>query len=212
MIAVAGMTLLGGLLYMFDAFAGNSRVTVNDAEVYNYLQSEIENAKSELRRYMMRPENKKVQAKDIGTILSLDDIEVYRDEDDDVPFYTSRDQVSVRVGMRPGDLSVKIYDMQYDKDKIPPTPTDAGMTDGEYARFISSLPPTVSLFVNPGEEDSPTPIGTDPDGTSEEPPDVTGASAHSGVYLIRASIDFGGGLRKTIDTALVQRDGTPKQE
>ena len=211
-ITIAGMSLLGGLLYMFDAFAGASRVAVNDAEVYNYLQSQIEDAKSILRSYML-DEKKKVQAKiEAPSVLnSLEDIEVYKKNDDGSwdasPFYkVDREE---RVGMRRGRLTVNIYDMQH-SGKIPETPAEAGLGMGEYEELIASLPPVLLFSGNTeGGGDRSNPLRED-DPQDDAEGSASGAADHSGVYLIRASIDFGDGLGKTIDTAVVQRDGSPK--
>jgi hypothetical protein len=210
LIAVASMSLLGGLLYMFDTFAGVSRAAANDAEVYNYLQSQIEDAKSELRRYML-DEKKKVQARtppdvpeELGSLDDLDYIKVYKKNDDGTwdaaPFYeVDRDE---KVGMRTGRLTVNIYDMQHTL-KVPSTAAK---------ELIASLPPTL-LFSGKAEGGGDSIPPLDPDGEPPTPPGSSGSGGadHAGVYLIRASIDFGGGLRKTIDTAVVQRDGSPKE-
>jgi hypothetical protein len=48
-LSVTAMSLLAGMMYMFEAFAGSARVSVNEADVYNTLQSEIEMAKGVLK-------------------------------------------------------------------------------------------------------------------------------------------------------------------
>jgi hypothetical protein len=212
MIAVAGMSLLGGLLYMFDTFAGASRTVANDTEVYNHLQSEVENAKSFLRSYMY-DKKKKVQAK-VGKgdmVKSLADIEVWKKNDDGtLDSYLYREKRDrEKVGMREGRLTVRIYDMQHE-GKIPKSPGDAGLTDAQYEELIASLPPTMPFS---GKAEADPPAGPeDVDEPSETKPDTAspGVAEHCGVYLIRASIDFGEGMRKTIETALVQRDGSPE--
>jgi hypothetical protein len=215
-ISIAVMSLLGGVMFMFNSFAGGSRVAVSDADVYNTLQTEIEAARAILKMEMSalsgdeRPWHQLDAGDKISALADLEPTDGLGNKvNDSLPNGVPR-----RIGARTGTLVVKIYDMSYEDGNIPTSAADAGLSQADYEKLISELPPRF-LFVE-GEEENPDkeplePTYHEPTETPESPGSGGGgggsAAANGGVYLIRATITFGDGESKTIETAVVQAVG-----
>jgi hypothetical protein len=99
-----------------------------------------------------------------------------------VPFW--RVDYSEKIGGKPGNVSVRIYDMQYSTNSVTPS-------------VLAALPPSVRLKAAIAEA-----------GESMEPGAPLsvggGTSLNAGVYLIRATITFANEVTNKIDLAIVQ--------
>jgi hypothetical protein len=188
LISLAGMSILGGTMYMFNAFASSARVSVDEGDIYNVLQTEVEFAKAALRQNM-RNTAEPPHWTPPGPINSVEDLSIG---------VGAKSGVQKSFGTRGGTLSVRIYDMQYAQSDLNPALTD---------EQIAQLPPPL-FFVggSGGSLDGADP--TDPDGAEGSTgPGGPAASDNGGVYLIRATIRFDDGEEKTIETAIVQAIG-----
>ena len=50
LVSLAGLSLLGGIVYMIDTSSGSSRFSVSQDMEYNVMQQGVEEGKAELRR------------------------------------------------------------------------------------------------------------------------------------------------------------------
>jgi hypothetical protein len=180
-LSVVAMTLIGTALHFAVSSFGVGRTAVRSSYAYNILQSEIEKARSALKMEMAsRKDAIKSGASGSGSINSIDDLEVLKNG---VPFWRA-DYTKNVAGMN-GNVSVRIYDMQY------------SMKDVASHAHSANLPPAVTLQVTAGSESEVMEPGmTDSVGG--------GSAVNAGVYLIRASIAFPNKITNKIDVAVIQ--------
>jgi hypothetical protein len=206
LISVAGVSLLGAILYTFSTFAAASRVTVFKDIEYNSIQNEIEKAKALLTNKMKErttpltlDHHKLEKLKDAGgKITTVDDILVSDSSDS---AFGKWDDIAWSHGDESGTLSVRIYDMLYDEyhneSMIPANAAEAGMSEEAFERLISDLPPALSLK-RARREDEANPL---------HPDEFNEADPVSGVYLIRAALVLDSGEKKLIETDVIQSAG-----
>jgi hypothetical protein len=166
---------------------------VSSATEYNVLQDALEQGKSFLRYEMTKTGVDDAFTAQATTVEKLDDL-LIRKKDGTVIGHviTSRD---VRGPLYSGVLNLKIYDMQY----------DPGIVDGSItAEDKANLPPSAILPAD-GKSDCPNP--DNPGESSLCPGGKSGTAIKAGAYLIRATLDFGDGRQKSIETAVVQAVG-----
>ncbi|MDR3322255.1 MAG: hypothetical protein LBS93_07375 [Synergistaceae bacterium] len=191
-LAVIGMAFVSGVMYTFNTFSSASRAAVSRKMEYNVLQEGVERGKAFLRSEMVaRDDAFRYKG---GKVESLDDL-LIRDESNNVMNVPLPNGGQISENGVKGNLSVLIYDMQYE-------PSDVKGT-------IEGIPPSTRLRTSPGVAS----------GTPGEPDEAVGSSAATtgsasktaGVYLVRAIFerDDGGGQKsqKTIETAVLQRTG-----
>jgi hypothetical protein len=181
-LSIIAMTFIGLSLNLAGNSSGAGRISARSNDSYNILQSEVERARAALKAEMSsRKDAMKCGLPEKGTINSLDDLEVLKDG---APFW--RVDYGQKVGGVTGDVSVRIYDMQY-----PPGNVASGA-------FAASLPPAVTLNSRSGKETSEVFAP----GTSDPVDNASMSSA--GVYLIRAAITFANKATSKIDVAVIQ--------
>jgi hypothetical protein len=182
-LGVIAMLVAGVALNITVNSAGSGRVSSRSGDTYNILQSEIEKARSALKEEMSsRKDAIKCGLSAQDTVNSIQDLEVLKDG---APFWRV-DYKRKFMGMT-GDVSVRIYDMQYFPDNVAPGAKKA------------NLPPSVKLE---GKE-----LGSE---TSEAlEPGMSQSSGSrpaldAGVYLIRAVVTFENGITHKIDVSVIQ--------
>jgi hypothetical protein len=201
-IAVAGMALVGGILYTFQAFSGSARQVISSSWVYNDLQEGVEQGKAFLREKILAldPGTDKVLTwkPDSGThIDELEDLLICDTSGTPIGHIVHKNINEKGVN---GTMDVYIYAMGYTSSDIAP-----GIDAAERAK----LPPIIEVNSVPtGDCD----CGGNGDGMcpcyescscSSSP--TGGPSAEAGAYLIRAVFkDDDTGVEKSIETALVQ--------
>jgi hypothetical protein len=185
-LSVISMIFIGVSLNFAYNSSGAGRVSDRSNDSYNILQSEIERARSALRLEMSsRKDAMKCGLSENDSINSLDDLEVLKDG---APFW--RVDYGKKFGGMAGDVSVRIYDMQYSPENV------------AASALTAALPPSVRLRgtarAETGEALEP---GTNPVGG--------GAVLNAGVYLIRAVVTFQNGVTNKIDVSVIQ-NSNPK--
>lgn len=108
-LSLIAMTFVGVSLNLASNSSSAGRISARLNDSYNILQSEIERARAALKAEMSsRKDAMKCGLSENETIDSLDDLEVLKDG---APFW--RIDYGQKVGSAAGDVSVRIYDMQY---------------------------------------------------------------------------------------------------
>jgi hypothetical protein len=198
-IALAGMALVGGILYTFNSFAGASRQVTSDSWEYNILQEAVEQGKTYVREEMLKLD-----------ITKNDKPLTWKENDSDKVYAIDNLLIRASTGTHPqtghyihrtvnerglnGTLDLYIYAMDY-------TSSDVAISS---AAERASLPPMLVLSPNTGRGGSGavetgTPSDTDDEENKElEQPDAA-------AYLIRAVfVDGNTGVEKSIETAVIQ--------
>jgi hypothetical protein len=114
MVTLCAMLLLGGALGLQEVFAGASVRSVASDQAYNVLEHEIEKAKGKLKMEMISRKEALRRAAPNGGISRLKDLLVV--DGSGAVFLDMNSKVMV--GGRMSDMSVRIYDMQYDPNQI----------------------------------------------------------------------------------------------
>ncbi|MDR0649440.1 MAG: hypothetical protein LBF92_08920, partial [Synergistaceae bacterium] len=143
-IALAGMALVGGILYTFNSFSGASRQVTSDSFEYNLLQEATERGKAYVRDKILaidptafeasNPDKRPMKWKDGkaegSKIGSPNDLLINLKEIDN-PQVT---HITAGAGGARGDLTLYIFDMEYASTDLAP-----GLTPDERAQ----LPPAI---------------------------------------------------------------------
>jgi uncharacterized membrane protein YgcG len=217
-IAIAGMALVGGILYTFQAFSGSARQVISSSWVYNDLQEGVEYGKAFLRERMLDPTlDEKLSWKqgvtDTTQIATVDDLLI---RDVSAPYaqigHIVRDKDINEKGVK-GKLNVYIYAMGYKSGDV-----SSSISADQRAK----LPPTIVLKPTDGDgginDDKSKPADLDAGsggsvaggggggGSGGGGTDVRdGGAKDVGAYLIKAVFkDDDTGVEKSIETALVQ--------
>ncbi|MDL2264075.1 hypothetical protein LJC31_05425 [Synergistaceae bacterium OttesenSCG-928-I11] len=192
-ISIVGVAIMGGIAYMFNTYAGSSRVTIAQGEAYNLLQEGVERGKIFLREAMKSSkteaplswnfdESFSGEIEELETLLIKDKngvvgIIVPANGDDD-------DFETVSIGGADYKYTVKIYDMRY---------TDVPIKNDDDLK--ATLPPVMSFIAVTAKDEGPTL------NVSEGASDI----GNAGIYLVRALLEpVDGGPLKMIETAVVQ--------
>lgn len=182
LVSLAGLSLLGGIVYMIDTSSGSSRFSVSQDMEYNVMQRGVEEGKAELRRRVAAvsvdlPHWSSTPDESIPSSLSSLLIPNGTIVDRTVP---GRELG----GNKEGRLTVNVYDLRYDASKVP-----------NNAALIMTLPPSIQIGGTPeppGEIEIP---GESPIGST--------TASNAAAYLVRASLVIGG-HRKVLDTIVIQ--------
>jgi hypothetical protein len=186
-LGIIAMLFVGAAVSITDDSSGSGRASVRSIDTYNVLQSEVERARSALKAEMSsRKDAIKCGLSDKDAINSIEDLEVLKDG---VPFW--RVDYKKKFRGAAGDVSVRMYDMQY---------FPANVAAGTAA---ADLPPSVKLE-GTAEDDSDEPAEPGASGSAGG-----GPSPIAGVYLIRAVVTFGNGITHKIDASVIQ-NSNPK--
>jgi hypothetical protein len=145
-IALAGMALVGGILYTFEAFSGASRQVTSSSWEYNILQDAVEQGKAFVREQMLSlgPDDKPLSGK-TGKIEGLEDLLIRDDDGTTIIGHLIKDKPINERGLH-GKLNLYIYSMNYKSEDIDSSisPTDKAL-----------LPPSIILpEVGDGKEKS----------------------------------------------------------
>jgi hypothetical protein len=195
-LAIAGMAVIGGVMYTFDAFSGSARMTVSGTTEYNVLQDAVERGKSFLREEMTKTGvTVALRAAPPSQITSHRDLLIQDSGTVIGHFVVSEDMKGLGGHQSIGVLNVYIYDMQYD-----PATVNPGMTDAERAALPPSLNLTATGSSGGVEDGTPGGLGGGGGGSG-------GPTTSAGAYLIRATLVREDGRQKSIETALVQAVG-----
>jgi hypothetical protein len=187
-IAMVGMAFVGVVLSTLETFSSASRSESRSTDTYNVLSAEIEKAKAVLKEGMITSTAPLTRENPGAKITSLDQLVVYKGN---APLWDIEE--TRKIGAHEADLFVKIYTMNYDVSDIDPSKLN------DYA-FTKRLPPIFELKTQ-GSLTSDEDMDTDSTGAT------TGKSASAGVYLIRATLDFGDDQVFTIETSVTQNIG-----
>lgn len=186
LIAMAGMTMLGTIVYILNVSSGSSRVSSRQTEEYNILQKAVEQGKAILRDRMGNSDPPPRWTDKYGGEADITDSDTLLIENGIVV------SSNVRVlGQGTAALEVRVFDMQYNPERV-------RISDDHE---LSLLPPSITLEA-PSEWWSPDVLEP-----GSENADSSGTANNAGVYLIRATLTFPDGETKTIDTAVVQSNG-----
>ncbi|MDR1651649.1 MAG: hypothetical protein LBR87_07660 [Synergistaceae bacterium] len=216
-ISLIGLAAVGAALQFANVSSGAGTMSSALSVKYNILQDAVEEGKARLKRSMdnLDPPHRYFDKASVpeDTVITQSDMLLLADE------YTVPGEVSPRpLGYRevplgrgdltrlgiPGDsgeLVVRIYDMQYDPEKI----AEVGTESGQIAPAeLALLPPSVSVL---GADDFE--IGITTDAPDYDRTIGHGLSANNtGVYLIRASLSVTGAGSEmrawTLDTSIIQ--------
>jgi hypothetical protein len=182
LIAMVGMSLIGGVMYSLESFSGRSRVVLSDTVINNVLEDAIEKGKAALKARMDNEDppprwwmNKPSLDKD-SSIPSVETL-VLKD---------GTMLLSPDLPGKTGNIKVEIFDMQYEPDKIE-------IAD---AKKIELVPHSLKL-----KEPNPY-INEEIDYVDEG-----AAPLNVGAYLIRATLEIEDGANtevKILETAVVQ--------
>ncbi|MDR1019238.1 MAG: hypothetical protein LBL73_00640 [Synergistaceae bacterium] len=202
-IALAGMALVGGILYTFNSFAGASRQVTSDSWEYNILQEAVEQGKTYVREEMIKHGNNggdeplTWKENDSAKVGAIDDLLIRSPAGghSQTGHYIHR-TVNER-GLN-GTLDLYIYAMGYTSSDVAPT-----LSPAERALLppmMSPLPPNGGGGGSGGVLTA-TPLGTNSD-EDEEPDEY---KLDIAAYLIRAVfVDADTGAEKSIETAVIQ--------
>ncbi|MDR1580942.1 MAG: hypothetical protein LBS35_11345 [Synergistaceae bacterium] len=185
-MSMIAMIFVGVMFDIVSGAAGAGRVSARLVDKYNILQSEIETARSALKAEMSSSKDAlKCGLSEKDTINSLEDLEVLKNG---VPFW----RVDYREKTRDmtGDVSVRIYDMQYFAASAA---SDAVAATLPYSVSLGGVSMETGEALEPGSPSSST----------------GGTVTNAGVYLIRATITFKGGGSNKIDVGVIQ-NSNPK--
>lgn len=208
-ISVVSMAIMGGIAYMFNSYAGSSRVTIAQGQAYNTLQEGIEQGKAVLREAMKKTNLEKTQ--DTNNLVPLDwnysrtdndiieDLEELRVKigpaSDDlidkavIKLDSGKDYQTVTVGGEKYKYRVRIYDMRYAEASV-----DLGSVERE------QLPPAMPFAAKTTGIFNPNAAAADDDGTAE-----AGSGGNYGIYLVRATLTpMDAGRVRLIETAVIQ--------
>jgi hypothetical protein len=133
-IAIAGLALVGGILYTFQAFSGASRQAMSASREYNLLQEAVEQGKALVRERMLarNPDEGPLMRKSHpAPITTLEDLLIQEPQEFPID----------KNGLK-GTLKLYIYAMDYTSDDV------AGLSDSEKAL----LPPSLILLPDGGED------------------------------------------------------------
>jgi hypothetical protein len=188
LVTIFGAAMLGGLLVMSEMFVTLSSAAMRSEEAYNILQEEVEKGKAILKQAMLSaavPLRKRS-----GVVINtLDALLVY---DGASPLCDiSR---NILVSGRNAEITVRIYDMEYEASDLPAQPD---------AALLASLPQSFTLTAQTGLDDGSA-LGVD--SRNDAAASVTG-SANAGAYAVRATITYADGISRTIETAVLQAVG-----
>ena len=184
---------MGGIAYMFDSYAGSSRVTIAQGEAYNLLEEGVERGKIFLMEEMKSSKTEAPLGWNFdgtfsGEIKELKDL-LIKDKDGVVgvivpPNGGDGDFETVSIGGADYRYTVKIYDMRY---------TDVPIADDGGLKAV--LPPAMSFVATAVKDEGPT-LNVN---------EGSGSIGNAGIYLVRALLEpVGGGPAKMIETAVVQ--------
>jgi hypothetical protein len=187
LLSVISMLLVGVTLDIMTSSSGAGRVSSRLGDTYNVLQSEIEKARSALKEEMSsRKDAIRCGLSEKDTINSIQDLEVLKDG---APFLRV-DYNRKFMGIT-GDVSVRIYDMQYLPDKVAPGVNAA------------DLPPSVKLEGKEAETGTSEALEPGMSVSSKSSP-----TPSAGVYLIRAVVTFENGITHKIDVSIIQNSNS----
>ena len=194
-ISLVGFAIVGVTLQLTVLSSGSGRVVSAAHTKYNILQDAVEEGKAALKKAMVGVEFPLTFDDDtFKEITSADMLLVDYDFDEDEPKGVVYDKGLNRsdlgrlgIAGNGGSLKVAIYDMQYDPRNVGSmTPDDLHM-----------LPPSISPHGNSAW------IGGI---VGQTPPDPSKSTLHTGVYLIRATLEVEGAEKRTwiLDSAMIQ--------
>ncbi|MDR3354323.1 MAG: hypothetical protein LBO21_04745 [Synergistaceae bacterium] len=187
-IAIAGMSLLGGMMYTIQSFSGAARVAVSDGVIYNILQDGVERGKARLKELMHNTNPPPLWTDKPGVnhddpISSVEDLLLVSGN---VP---SPNLNPNEFGGKTGSVKVEIFDMQYDTTKVTISNPEE----------LAKLPPSYILSAG-------GPLVTS--GSSLDPGKSKGSGGgpppQCGVYLIRATLEIDGREEKVLETSVIQ--------
>jgi hypothetical protein len=186
-LSIIAMFFAGVTLNITTNSAGSGRVSSRSGDTYNILQSEIERARSALKEEMFsRKDAIKCGLSEKDTVNSIQDLEVLKDG---APFW--RVDYKRKFMGQTGDVSVRIYDMQYFSENVAPGANRADM------------PPSVKLE---GKESGPGTSEALEPGTSMS--SGSGPALDAGIYLIRATATFANGVTHKLDVSVIQNSNS----
>ncbi|MDR0615270.1 MAG: hypothetical protein LBG29_00525 [Synergistaceae bacterium] len=199
-IAIAGLALVGGILYTFQAFSGASMQVTSSSWEYNFLQEAVEQGKAFLRNQTLSlepgtDEPLTWKESDSDKIENLTDLLIRDKDGKQIGHLTSRN-INER-GLN-GTLNLYIYSMAYTSDDI---------SVSIPAEDRAQLPPSFPIYSSGAEsewEEGPLEPGAII--TSDD----IGTSGGEAAYLIRATFtDNVTHSEKSIETAIVQSMKAP---
>ncbi|MDR3165500.1 MAG: hypothetical protein LBU13_07960 [Synergistaceae bacterium] len=185
LILLVGLGMTGVMLQIVSVSSGAGRTASAANKKYNLLVSGVENARSKLIE-RLDSDDPIPGRRTAGMITSADMLLVMPEERRTL----SRKELDFYgIAKGTGDLTVKIYDMQYAQADISPS-----MEPAE----IKQLPPAVRL-IGIGDASGGGPTGDD---------DLTlgsgGIAVNAGAYLIRALLEINGVQEGAIDLAIIE--------
>jgi hypothetical protein len=186
LISLAGLSVIGFLLQNVSMSSGAGRTASAVNRKYNFLVSEVEAAWSKIVA-KKDGDDSLPRRTTAGTITSADMLLVMPEERRAL---SQRELSLYGLAGRAGDLTVKIYDMQYEQAEVSPL-----MEPAE----ISLLPPAVRLIGTGSASCEPT-----SDDDLLHSAGQTGSAINAGAYLIRALLEVDGIRESAIDLAVVE--------
>jgi hypothetical protein len=199
LIALVGMSLVGGMMYTLQSYAGKSSVVLSDTVLDNILEDGLERGRAALKARMMNedPPPRWTDKPGLGVDSDIDSVETLLLEDGTV--YTATQNLFGKTA----NIKVEIFDMQYDPA---PAKNAVKITDPEELKLI---PHSLMLkgVVDDWDDENPELPGGGP--LTSDPP------VNGGAYLIRATLEVldSGNNRevKILEAAVVQTNLTPDE-
>jgi hypothetical protein len=187
LVSLLGLCVIGAMMQIVSVDSGIGRTASAANRRYNLLVSEVETARSELMAKLASADSipRRMTA---GTITSADMLLVMPEER---RVLSPKEQNLYGLKGHICNLTVKIYDMQYDQADV-----SSSMEPAE----ISLLPPAMRLvgsggksYIKPTDDDDLLQSG-----------EKTVTSVNAGAYLIRAFLEVDGVREGDIDLAVVE--------
>lgn len=206
-VAFIGLGMIGAVAHIMTISSGAGRAASSAVARYNFLQRSLEEGKAALKKAMdngnpvPRYFHKDGYAES-DAITSADALLLKAPLGRVVDKRPISEAVLKRLGVfgGKGNLSVRIYDMQYDPSRVQVSGGGAGQIS---PRELEFLPPSLTVV---GHGDYSHQTDTLAPGESGDP--FHGSAVNVGVYLIRASMSIDGaralGNDMILDSAVIQ--------
>jgi hypothetical protein len=194
LISLVGLAVVGAVMNIATVNTGADMTASTINRNYNLLVSEVEKARSwiiasldhgqvpgggAITREIMSPEELLVEEL-VGS--------------GDIRTLSPKEMGLYGVGGNSGTVTLRIYNMQYDKVSSAMDPAD-----------VKRLPPSMMLPVGEGEGLGPKDETDLEEGGGAGGSSTGAGAADAGVYLIRASLEIDGAPSSTVELALIGR-------
>ena len=181
-IALAGMALVGGILYTFNSFSGASRQVTSDSFEYNLLQEATERGKADVRDKILA----------IEPPANPTEFEANNPDKRPMKWKDGKAEGS-KIGS-PNDLLINLKEIA--NPQVTHITTGAGGARGVLTLYIFDMEYSTSNDLAPSLSDNDR---------AQLPPAIQSEADTAGTYLIRAVfVDDDTGVEKSIETAIVQ--------